>query len=168
MWFIDRWLYRLYMKDISMLEIGMMYMYMWVNTHMELILSPIQSNIHLILHTISQFHTSVSWYIRGPQRDKQTKPTHCLHAVNPHNHLDVIMSTMASQITSLTSVYSTIYLGADHREHQSSASLAFLREIHQWPVNSRTKGSGAEKNSFDDVIMIYPQPIYRMPCALDE
>ena len=37
---------------------------------------------------------------------------------------DVIMSAMASQITSLTIVYSTFYSGADKRKHQSSASLA--------------------------------------------
>ena len=41
------------------------------------------------------------------------------------------MSMIASQITSLTSVYSTVYLGADQRKHQSSASLAFVRGIHR-------------------------------------
>ena len=50
------------------------------------------------------------------------------------------MSPMASQITSLTIVYSTVYSGADQRKHQSSASLAFVRGIHRWPVNSPTKG----------------------------
>ena len=35
------------------------------------------------------------------------------------------MSAIASQITSLTIVYSTVYPGADQRKHQSSASLAF-------------------------------------------
>ena len=35
---------------------------------------------------------------------------------------DVIMGTMASQITSLTIVYSTAYLGSDLRIHQRSAS----------------------------------------------
>ena len=39
---------------------------------------------------------------------------------------DVIMGTIASQITCLTSVYSTVYLGADQSKHQSSASLAFV------------------------------------------
>ena len=34
------------------------------------------------------------------------------------------MTTMVSQITSLTIVYSTVYSGADQRKHQSSASLA--------------------------------------------
>ena len=43
---------------------------------------------------------------------------------------DVRMSTMASQITSLTIAYSTVYSGIDQRKHQSSTSLAFVRGIH--------------------------------------
>ena len=50
------------------------------------------------------------------------------------------MSTTASQITSLTIVYSTLYSGADQRKHQSSASLALVRGNHRWPVNSPHKG----------------------------
>ena len=49
---------------------------------------------------------------------------------------DIIMSTMASQITSLTIIYSTVYSGADQRKHESSASLVFLRRIQRRPVNS--------------------------------
>ena len=47
---------------------------------------------------------------------------------------DVIIGAMASQITSLTIVYSSIYSGADQRKHQSSASLASVREStgHRW------------------------------------
>ena len=44
---------------------------------------------------------------------------------------DVIMGAIASQITSLTIVYSTIYSDADQRKHQSSASLAFVWRIHR-------------------------------------
>ena len=70
------------------------------------------------------------------------------------HYSDVIMSAMASQITSLTIVYSTAYSGADQRKHQSSASLAFVRGIHRWPVNSPHKGPVMrEMFSFDDVIM---------------
>ena len=46
------------------------------------------------------------------------------------------MGAIASQITSLIIVFSTIYLDTDQRKHQSSASLAFVRGIHQKPVNS--------------------------------
>ena len=66
----------------------------------------------------------------------------------------VIMGTMAPQITSLAIVYSTVYKSADQRKHQSSASLAFVRRIHRWPVNSPHKGPVTLKMfSFDDVII---------------
>ena len=67
---------------------------------------------------------------------------------------DVIMGTMASQITSLTIVYSTVSSGADLRKHQGSASLAFVRGIHRSQVNSPHKGPVTRKMfPFDDVIM---------------
>ena len=50
------------------------------------------------------------------------------------------MGSIASQITSITVVYSSVYSGADQRKHQSSASLAFMRGIHRRPVNSPHKG----------------------------
>ena len=69
---------------------------------------------------------------------------------------DVIMGVMASQITSLTIVYSTVYSGAYQRKHLSSASLAFVMGIHRWPVNSRLKGPVTRNFfPFDDVIMQY-------------
>ena len=55
------------------------------------------------------------------------------------------MSSIASQITSLTIVYSIVYSYADQRKHQSSASMAFVWGIHQGPV---------KLFPFDDVIMI--------------
>ena len=45
------------------------------------------------------------------------------------------MSAMASQITSLAIVYSSVYSSADQRMNQSSASQAFVRGIHRWPVS---------------------------------
>ena len=50
---------------------------------------------------------------------------------NLAHYSDVMMGPMASQVTSLTLVYSTVYSGADQRKHQSSASLAFMRGIHR-------------------------------------
>ena len=49
------------------------------------------------------------------------------------------MGAMASLITSLTRVYSTVHSCADQRKHQSSASLAFVRGIHRRPVISPHK-----------------------------
>ena len=71
-----------------------------------------------------------------------------LVVVQYHKHLahytDVIMSTMAHQIASLTIVYSTVYSDVNQRKHQSSASLAFVSGIHRPPV------------PFYDVIMNLP------------
>ena len=53
------------------------------------------------------------------------KETHCN---------DVIMSAMASQITSFTIVYSAVYSGTDQRKHQSSALLVL------WEGNSPLTG----------------------------
>ena len=70
------------------------------------------------------------------------------------HYSDVIMGAMASQITRLTIVYPTIYSCADQRKHQSSASLAFVRGIHRWSVNSPHKWPVTRKMfSFGDVIM---------------
>ena len=71
-----------------------------------------------------------------------------------YHYDDVIMSAMASQITSLTIVYSTVYSGGDQRKHQCSASLAFVWGIHRGPVNSPHKWPVMRKMfPFDDVIM---------------
>ena len=77
------------------------------------------------------------------------------HFENIFGHCsDVIMTTMASQITRPTIVYSIVYWDADKRKHQSSASLAFVWGIHRGPVNSPHKGPVTRKMfPFDDVIM---------------
>ena len=64
------------------------------------------------------------------------------------------MGAIASQITSLTIVYSIVYSDADQRKHQSSASLAFVRVIHRGPVNFPHEWPVTRKMfPFDDVIM---------------
>ena len=67
------------------------------------------------------------------------------------------MTMLASQITSPTVVYSIVYSAVNQRKHQSSASLAFVREIHRGPVNSPHKWPVTRKMfPFDDVIINYP------------
>ena len=83
-----------------------------------------------------------------------------LPASNKH-YYDAIMGAIASQITSLTIVYSTVYSDADQSKHQSSASLAFVREIHRGPVNFPHKWPVTRKMfPFDDVIMKDPDCTY--------
>ena len=65
---------------------------------------------------------------------------------------DVIMSSMAPQITGVSIVCSTVC--SDQRKHQSSALLDFVRGIHRSRVNSLHKGPVTRKIfPFDDVIM---------------
>ena len=78
-----------------------------------------------------------------------------LRYLGQRHYDDIIMGTKASQITSLTIVYSTVYSDADQSKHQSSASQAFVREIHRGPVNSPHKWPVTWKIfPFDDVIMV--------------
>ena len=49
------------------------------------------------------------------------------------------MSAMVSQITGVSIVCWTICSGANQRKHQSSPSMAFVKGIHRWPVDSPHK-----------------------------
>ena len=64
----------------------------------------------------------------------------CFHTFLKVHYIDVITGTMASQITSFTVVYSIFYSGTDQGRHQSSMSLASVRGIYRWLVNSPHKG----------------------------
>ena len=75
-------------------------------------------------------HVSSIWPVRGLFTRMESNK-------GPHYN-DVIMSKIASQITSLTIVYSTFYSGPDQTKHQSSASLAFVRGIPR--TNDRWRG----------------------------
>ena len=72
------------------------------------------------------------------------------------HYSNIIMGMMASEITSLTIVYSTVFSGTDQRKHQSSVPLAFVRAIYQWPVNPLHKWPiTQEMFPFDDVIIYH-------------
>ena len=98
--------------------------------------------MNLAIRVIVSSHANLLW------------SCHCSHGITDENYRclhtqfrliifhydDVIMTTIASQITSLTVVYSTVYSDADERKHQSSASLAFVWGIHRDRWIPRTKG----------------------------
>ena len=73
---------------------------------------------------------------------KQLYPTNYTlsNIVRVRHYIDIINTTMASQITSLTVVYSTVYSDTDQRKHQSSSSLAFVWGVHRDRWIPRTKG----------------------------
>ena len=80
-------------------------------------------------------------------------PRVCVFKTVLQHYSGVIMNAMATQITSVSIVYSTVC--SDQRKHQSSAPLAFVREIYRWPVNSPHKRPVTRKMCpFDDVIML--------------
>ena len=90
-----------------------------------------------------------------------------------HHYDDVIMGALASQITSLTIVYSTVYSHTDQRKHQSSASLAFVWGIHRGPVNSSHQWPVTRISiPFDDVLMYLVGSLFgarcKMLCIFDE
>ena len=83
------------------------------------------------------FANSESHNISSGSNSGEAFPWH--QAITWH-YTDVIMTTMASQITSLMVVYSTVYSDADQSKHQSSASLAFVWGIHRDRWIARTNG----------------------------
>ena len=67
------------------------------------------------------------------------------------------MSAIASQITCVVIVCSTVCWRGDHRKNQRSTSLAFVRGIHQWLVDSPHKRPVMQKLfPLDDVIVTGP------------
>ena len=86
-------------------------------------------------------------------RGHSIRITAIVHQITVHYN-DVIMGAIASQITSIPVVYSTVYSDTENRKHQSSESLAFVGGIHRGPVNSPHKSPVTRKMfPFDDVIM---------------
>ena len=102
---------------------------------------------------IDRFCVRYYWW-RRLQPTSSVSPVWCMQLNKLYHYRDVIISTMAPQITRLTIVQSTVYSGPDQRKYQSSASLAFVRGIHRWPVDSPHKGPVTRKIlPFDDFIM---------------
>ena len=100
--------------------------------------------IYPTMHMVNQHKTSV---FSRPLRNLQL-------CIRSKHYNDVIISTMAYQIASISVVYSTVCSGWDQRKHQSFVSLAFVKGIHRWPVNSPHNGLITRKMfAFDDVIM---------------
>ena len=83
--------------------------------------------------------TSLYWNSTLTPTPTPTPPGNGIIAAKFPHYSDVIMGTIASQITSLTIVYSTVYSDADLRKYQSSAPLAFVWGFHRGPVNSPHK-----------------------------
>ena len=119
---------------------------MWVSSHMLsshrlAILHILLLSAHLVLSLSCKIYFVWSAHVY-------------IYSNSKCHYSDVIMGAMASQITILTIVYSTVYSDADQRKHQSSVSLASVWGIHRRPVKSPHKWPVTRKMfPFDDVIM---------------
>ena len=92
-----------------------------------------------------------NYFFKATEKVSAGPRANCWHC----HYSNFITGAIASQITSLMIVYSTVYPGVNQRKHQNSASLAFVRGIHRWPVNSPHKWLVPRKMfSLDDVIMV--------------
>ena len=98
-----------------------------------------QFSEHLQLFKYVKNNPALFWLYRYPTIRIMLVSNTWSHVQLQNHYDDVIMGAMASQITSLTIVYSTFYSGADQSKHQSSASLAFVWGIHRGLVNSPHK-----------------------------
>ena len=108
-------------------------LYPWVKARLFLCITSLLSKPHLIHPFLVQNETTC-WGLL-----KKHPWLRVIIKVFPR-YSDVIMGAVASQLTSLTIVYSTVYSDADQRKHQSSASLAFVWGIHRDRWIPRTKG----------------------------
>ena len=105
------------------------------------------------MNGLDYWNITVSWRKWQYEKFISENVSNFLHVISPNykatsvspvviiplHYDDVIMGVMESQITSLTSVYSTLYSSVDQSKHPSSASLAFVWGIHRGPVNSPHK-----------------------------
>ena len=128
----------------------------WINNHIYINLCNV--NTHPYPYNYNPKNIVLHYYLSMPwtQLNHVIKKDGVVSTYRSYgiHYNDVIMGTMAFQITSLRIVYSTVYSGADQRQDQRSASLAFVRGIHRWPVNSPHKWPVTRKMfPFDDVIM---------------
>ena len=106
--------------------------------------------------------------VKWVKMDSTRKTSLSFPHYDQQHYCDAIMGTVASQTTSLTIVYITVYSDADQSKHQSSASLAFVWGIHRGPVNSPHKWPVTRKMfPFDDVIMNLSAAfcVYAFRCA---
>ena len=112
------------------------------------------------LRSLDHYHYLLWWHDRAASGPWNRGFSTSIH------YGDVIRSAMASQMTDISIVYSTSCSGADRRNQQSFTSLAFVRGIHRWPMNSLHRGPVTRKTFlFDDVIM---SPLSWYLCCLSQ
>ena len=128
--------------------------YFLVSSHLWFFSCVQNRTLQNAMRAIPQFHGIYVFPFQVQSGIPIVAPYRILLFIGPTHYDDVIMNAIASQITSLAIVYSTVYSDADQRKHQSTASLAFVWGIQRGPVNSPHKRPVTRKMfPFDDVIM---------------
>ena len=135
--------------------------------HLKCAETVVDKSVHIFPTLCNRIRKSLVGHYEGKSPQSHVPPWH-QHVKWRHNERDGVSNHQPRcfslfhtptcsptwDVKQSTIVYSTVYSGADQRKHQSSASLAFVREIHRWLVNSPHKGPVTWKMfSFDDVIM---------------
>ena len=78
--------------------------------------------INRLVHPVSDPPLIVLLY-RTPQFNLKPRCHNWVHKISRIHYSDIIMSAMASQITGVSIVYSTVRSGVDQRKYQSSVTL---------------------------------------------
>ena len=122
------------------------------------------TNAYDLKHSWIHRNLGNEWRFRGSKHKGMTPPPppppppyhqhrrvlHKIHSKkNKHHYDDVIMTTIASQITSLTVVYSVVYSGADQRN---------IKAPRHWPLCGEFTGTGefpAQRASYAENVSIW-------------
>ena len=97
------------------------------------------------------FLQNINYYVKLTMHSSGSR--RCTKAFQSHYN-NVIISVTVSQITRVSIVHWNVCSGTAQRKYQSSVSLAFVRGIHQWPMDSLYKGPAMWKMfPFDDIII---------------
>ena len=147
-----RWLYR------------SMFNHNYVVSKQFLSLPPMISVLYSLTTAVQTYHTRFSSTqpssIIMLREVKSQENKSVVERVECGHYGDIIMGTMAAQITSFSIICLTVYSGTDQRKHQSPASLAFVKGIRRRPANPPHKGPVTRKMfPFDDVIMSEKCPL---------
>ena len=113
---------------------------------------PVRVSLHLPLHIVHILQMDINDAMSILQK-AQAKLISCQVELRSAHYNDVIMSTMGSQITGISIVYSIVYSGWSKQTSKLRVT-GLCGGNSRWPVKSPHKGPVTRKMvPFDDVIM---------------
>ena len=110
---------------------------------------------YMMIYEMEYSYVSIEGWI-GCFGARQVLVTDCYLTDTKYHYNDVVKSAKESQITGLSIVCNDVCSGTDHRKHQSSALLVFVRGIHRSPGESSHKRPVTRKMfPFDGIVMAF-------------